>query len=186
VQLLLDRGADVDRKDKYRETALQRAAFMGREEAVQLLIDRGADVNAKDNKGGAALVKAASTGHETVVRLLLDRGADVDAKNNDGETALVKAIRMEHVLVVRLLLDRGADVDAKDNYGWTALHRAADKIYQAMMWLPFNGGQMSARRMTTHGGRYSQGWMSNTTRSCDCCSTKGWTSTRRMSRDIRR
>jgi ankyrin repeat protein len=48
VQLLLEKGADVNAKNKYGRTALIYATERGYTEIVQLLLEKGADVNAKD------------------------------------------------------------------------------------------------------------------------------------------
>ena len=42
VELLLDRGADIEAKDRYGNTALIRTAFTDDIEIVKLLLDRGA------------------------------------------------------------------------------------------------------------------------------------------------
>jgi ankyrin repeat protein len=70
VQLLLNKGADVEAKDKDGWTALIWAAQGGYEAMVRLLLDKRADVEAKDQYGWTALLWAAQEGHEAVVRLL--------------------------------------------------------------------------------------------------------------------
>ena len=47
VQLLLDRGADVNGQGEQFGNALQAASAGGHEKLVQLLLDKGADVNAR-------------------------------------------------------------------------------------------------------------------------------------------
>jgi hypothetical protein len=58
VQLLLDKGADINAPDPWGATAVVDAAFVGSPEIVKLLISRGADVNANDD-GATALGYAA-------------------------------------------------------------------------------------------------------------------------------
>ncbi|KAA0145922.1 hypothetical protein FNF28_07768 [Cafeteria roenbergensis] len=65
VQLLLDRGADVEATGVGGETALMQAAEWG-----------NADIY-----GVVALMQATADDHVEVVQLLLDRGADVEAKS---------------------------------------------------------------------------------------------------------
>ena len=72
VALLLDRGADVNTRNKGGLTALHAAAYGGYPEIVELLIERGADVNeAKNLYHMAPLHAAAEEGHKPVVELLL-------------------------------------------------------------------------------------------------------------------
>ena len=103
VQLLLDKGADVEAKSNSSLTALICAAEEGHKSVVQLLLDKGTDVKAEDNDSWTALICAAEEGHEAIVQLLLDKGADVTAKDNTGSTALMLAAKRGHEAVVQLL-----------------------------------------------------------------------------------
>lgn len=52
VRLLIDHGANINRKDEYDgKTALMAAVEGGSAEAVRLLVDRGADINIKNTDG---------------------------------------------------------------------------------------------------------------------------------------
>ncbi|AYP74284.1 ankyrin repeat protein [Fowlpox virus] len=48
AKLLLDKGADINRKDIYGSSALHRAAIGGKQDMVKWLIDNGADVDSQD------------------------------------------------------------------------------------------------------------------------------------------
>ncbi|CZR69790.1 uncharacterized protein PAC_19690 [Phialocephala subalpina] len=71
VKWLLQRGAQIDSKDRYSRTPLNYAAANGYEAVVKLLIDKGASLEVKDIR------RAAKNGHATVFKLLLDKGADL-------------------------------------------------------------------------------------------------------------
>ncbi|HLK60331.1 MAG TPA: ankyrin repeat domain-containing protein [Chthonomonadaceae bacterium] len=58
LQLLIDKGADVNSKDKSGNTALLYAARNGSADAVQLLIAHHADVNVRNEQGKSALNEA--------------------------------------------------------------------------------------------------------------------------------
>ena len=76
VQLLLNKGANVNAQGGKFGNALQAASYEGHKEVVQLLLDKGADVNAQGgDEYGSALQAASSKGHDEVVQLLRDRGA---------------------------------------------------------------------------------------------------------------
>ena len=125
VKLLLDKGADVNTKNKDGVTVLMMASVEGQVDVVKLLLDKGADVNAKNKDGVTALVVAIARGNVDAMRLILDKGADVNAKNKDGATPLVVAIVQGNVDAVRLLLEKGAEINAKYEGGATVLMIAA-------------------------------------------------------------
>jgi len=113
---LLDRGADIERKDKAGSTALLMTVWQGHIECMRELLDRGADIESKDNDGGTSLMWAASKGRTVCMRELLDRGADVESKDNDGYTSLMITAAKGHIECMRELLDRGADIERTKSY----------------------------------------------------------------------
>eukprot|EP01137_Pigoraptor_chileana_P011404 Opistho-2@62224 len=126
IDLLLNRGADVNANDNRRWTALHFASVYGHIDVVTLLLDRGADVNAVTTSRSSALHIASRNDCTGVVALLLDRGADMNAVDCKGLTALQIASQKNHVDVVALLLNRGADGSAVTTDGrLTALHIAS-------------------------------------------------------------
>lgn len=50
MQVLLDRGANINAQSELLGNALQAASLDGHEKVVQMLLDRGADVNAWGGK----------------------------------------------------------------------------------------------------------------------------------------
>jgi serine/threonine-protein phosphatase 6 regulatory ankyrin repeat subunit B len=56
VQMLLEKGADLDVKDDNGKTALMEASTSGRTEIVQMLLEKGADLDVKDDNGKTALM----------------------------------------------------------------------------------------------------------------------------------
>ncbi|DBA88628.1 TPA: hypothetical protein ACH3X1_016476 [Trebouxia sp. C0004] len=122
--MLLDKGADLNRVDKFDWTPLHSAACRNKDIA-QLLLDRGANVSVADNNGFTPLHRAAMTGKD-VAQLLLDSGADVKATSNYGTSPLHLAAQCNSKDASQLLLDRGANIEAIENSGpHTALHLAA-------------------------------------------------------------
>ncbi len=70
LQLLLDKGANIETKDKDGWTPLLSATVNGHEAVVQLLLDKGANIEAKDKDGWTPLLLAAENGYEAVVQQL--------------------------------------------------------------------------------------------------------------------
>jgi uncharacterized protein len=136
VDLLLDRGADIEATDDLGQRALLSVARFGRTEVVRRLLDRGADINAVDWSGQSALSNSAVEGHSDAFDLLLSRGArrgivdalalndialleallderlrddsDVDWLSDGRVRLAMLAAGRGNVAIVRLLLDRGA------------------------------------------------------------------------------
>jgi uncharacterized protein len=77
VRKLLDRGTDVDARDRYGQTALMLAAHAGDRAVVEVLIARGANLNITAKYGLSALMLAIVAGHADVARLLADAGTDL-------------------------------------------------------------------------------------------------------------
>ena len=79
----LDRGVDVNKKNKYGWTALIESAYSGRIKIAELLIEKGADVNSKTNQGSTALHVSSSRGYKEIAELLIEKGTDVNAQDSD-------------------------------------------------------------------------------------------------------
>jgi len=103
VEVLLERGADVNGRNQHGDTPLIGASGLGSPEVVKLLLDRGADPNGTESHGVSPLMMASMRGSCEVAKLLLDRGADPNATDPTGLTALRKAIMNKRTDVVELL-----------------------------------------------------------------------------------
>lgn len=73
----LERGHNIDARDRYGQTALMRAAHFGRADAVWFLIGQGADLDRIARYGLSALMLAAISGQKEAAELLIEAGADV-------------------------------------------------------------------------------------------------------------
>jgi ankyrin repeat protein/mono/diheme cytochrome c family protein len=124
VQLLIDKGADVNAKNRRGSTPLHWAVHD--EAKARLLVSRGAAVNTKQIEGRTPLYQAAvlANGH-AVMRLLLEKDADVNAATLIGLTPLNAAAVRGDIEAMRLLIERGAKVDVKNSAGETPLMAAA-------------------------------------------------------------
>jgi uncharacterized protein len=66
LELLLQMGADGATRDRYHDTLLWKAAFVGDSEAIRLLLEHGAEVDAARGYGETALCRAAVCRAETL------------------------------------------------------------------------------------------------------------------------
>ncbi|EXA30996.1 hypothetical protein FOVG_17681 [Fusarium oxysporum f. sp. pisi HDV247] len=140
IRLLLDRRASVEAADEDGRTPLWWASLKGHEAVVRLLLDRGADTNTADKWGQTPLSWATKRGHEAVVQLLLDWGADIEATDKDSQTPLLTAALKGYEAIVQLLLDHDASIKAADKEGWTPLLRAAENGHEAVVRLLLDWG----------------------------------------------
>ena len=85
VRLLLDRGADPNLKNNWKQTPLHTTTQNKNQTVARLLIDSGADINAQDHKGRTPLHRCKNL---EVAKLLISKGADVNAVDNSGYTPL--------------------------------------------------------------------------------------------------
>jgi len=85
IELLIDKGADVNGKDDNDDTPLHLSINRN---ISELLIEHGADVNAKDCSGGTPLHSIIFNEDKDLVALLITNGADLNSMNEDGQTPL--------------------------------------------------------------------------------------------------
>ena len=94
--MLLETGANIERRNAFQRTALLRAAWFGHLDVCRLLLDWGAKVDTQDTWKDTPLHDAAWKGLLSVVKLLVERGADVRLKNDKGQTASDVARKQGH------------------------------------------------------------------------------------------
>ena len=111
VEMLLEKGANVNAVQTNGITALMRASEKGHTETVERLLEKGAKVNAVQTNGMTALIWASRYGNLKTVEMLLNYGAKVNAESNYGQTALHTASQNGHTDIVIYLLQNGADVN---------------------------------------------------------------------------
>ena len=129
AQLLLERGANINARNKEGHTPLHRVLvrlgyFGGADcfDIIQLLFEHGADVDALDDAQSAPLHVASQSGSTEATRLLLEHGAVVDARDNKDSTPLHVASQCGKAEVARLLLEHGANINARNKEDQTPRH----------------------------------------------------------------
>ncbi|KAH9056837.1 ankyrin [Lactarius vividus] len=133
ARLLLERGVDVNARNKSKTTPLHSAALKGMLEIVQVLLDYGAIADAKNDEGKTPLHLVSQRDYYGngvgIARLLLERGVDVNARNKSKTTPLHSAAFNGRLEIVQVLLDYGAIADAENDDGETPLDRASQGNY---------------------------------------------------------
>ena len=133
VQVLVDKGVDVNLRDQKKRTPLILAAYNGHTPVVEFLVGEGADVNAGDGDHQTALMYASKRSFNETAELLLEKGAEVNTQSKKrGINALMLAAVADNAKLVQMLLDHGADTGLKDIFGRTAKDLAEKKGNSAM------------------------------------------------------
>ncbi|RYP06922.1 hypothetical protein DL764_002870 [Monosporascus ibericus] len=143
AKLLVEKGANIEVKDKQERTALYLAAETGHLGIVQILLEGKADVNAQGGYYGNVLQAASVKGYDKIVAPLLDKGADANAQGEHYGNALqavsIKAHDKIAALpfekgppslirkIVTLFLDRHPDENAQGGFYGNALQAASIK-----------------------------------------------------------
>ena len=137
LKLLLDAGANANRRNQYGETALTRLCQGHRitRASIDALLQGGANPNAGDGQKNTPLLLATTRelsgnadnmSFAQLADSLIAAGADINAANQAGQTALMSAAKAQRTDNVRVLLDRGASIEARDQQGRTALMHALE------------------------------------------------------------
>ena len=128
IELLIDKGVDLDAQEYDGSNALCVASLRGHFNIVLRILDNGADVNIRGRERATPLTSAFGANHWNIVPLLLQRGADVNAMSNIGEHLIISAIFSSSHQMLRLLLEAGADPNAKQRSGYPAINLAAGRL----------------------------------------------------------
>ena len=133
IQLLLDRGVDINRRDGIGNTPLHRAAANGHVHAIRYLLEKGASLELAESSEKTLLMVAARDGQLKVVKMLLKLetegidGIQKDKVNRNDYTALHYAAEAGHADVVDVLVTNGFDMEKVQGAGETPLMQAAWK-----------------------------------------------------------
>lgn len=86
TKYLINKGANVNIKDKSGFTALHFAVFEDNLSIVQLLVDSGCNIDSLDDQGNTALWRSVmlTDGNSPISKFLISKGADIKKENLHG------------------------------------------------------------------------------------------------------
>ena len=133
ARLFLERGADPNAVNAYKEPLIFWAAETGNPELLQLVKEFKADFNAVNDHGESVLYDAVSKDEPKMdlIAVLIENGADVNfTRKRNEKSVLMLAVSDRSVAkeeLVDLLLKNGANPNAANSRGRTALMMAVSE-----------------------------------------------------------
>jgi ankyrin repeat protein len=117
IQLLADKGADIDAQNYEWDTALHLAMCrIGTADAIHILLKLGASTELKGRNDRSPLQYAIFLDREEIGAVLLGHGANPNCVDENGLTLLHLAIRSSKISTefLRRLIDAGANINKED------------------------------------------------------------------------
>ena len=117
IDLLLQRGMNVNFSGYHYGTVLQAASRFGNVEMVERLLESGAEINIVQGVHGTPLRAAVVQGHEGLVRILIAQGSDVNLRYGDESPSVLHlALESRNNAIFELLLDAGANTNIETKH----------------------------------------------------------------------
>ncbi|KAL7791573.1 ankyrin repeat-containing domain protein [Trichoderma ceciliae] len=121
VELLLEKGANIEAQTLYNQTSLLFATEIGDASIIRLLLANGASLETKDFWNRTPLIMAIQRGLKNIIDLFIEHGADINMAIQQHFTPLTFAIMEGDKNILEFLIERGANLDARDGRHWTPL-----------------------------------------------------------------
>nr|XP_029722566.1 uncharacterized protein LOC109416384 [Aedes albopictus] len=140
VQLLLEKGADVNIRDAKLNSDTPISAkpplhfsLFGNKGAEDIIIKGNVNIGALTHENCTPLHLACLNGHKEIVEILIRRKANIDALALENSTPLHLACLNGHKEVVEILIKEKANVDTLDERKLTPLHFACHKGHKEVV-----------------------------------------------------
>ncbi|OUM65339.1 hypothetical protein PIROE2DRAFT_24029, partial [Piromyces sp. E2] len=92
VRLLINSGADIERKDKHSNTPLSCAVRAGSIDILKELVQAGVNLKVRDENGYTPLIFAVKRKSIVIINYLISQGVEINEKDNEGYTPLMHAV----------------------------------------------------------------------------------------------
>ncbi|EEP79601.1 conserved hypothetical protein [Uncinocarpus reesii 1704] len=133
IDMLLEKGADVNCLNDFGSTPLHFACDFPLPEVAKILLERGANTSIKNKQGRTPLNQEYALKSYEIVEMLIQAGADLEILDNNGYSPLIKAAYLGSWETVKLLLRHGLDPKSSSADGLTCLHAAASSEETSMI-----------------------------------------------------
>jgi len=143
VELLINREADVNLRDRNGCTPLRDAVRADQAKVALMIRKAGGQLGMDDSELNHALCDHVKSANEAGLRLLIECGADVNVTSPEGRTALHTVALFGNLTMAKMLVEAGAKVDAADRLGATPLRDALRGGFKELAsFLRANGGSV--------------------------------------------
>jgi len=148
VPILLQSGAEIDKRTYQGMTALMFAAQYGSTAVAVSLLNENANIDATCNSGRTALMFAIQRENRDVAKILINRGAQINQQETTVRAnALILAIGNKNEAMLDILLSKNADIHQINHKGLDACMYAVQAGYYTMVEkLLFNGAKVNTVR----------------------------------------
>ncbi|MDE6718277.1 MAG: ankyrin repeat domain-containing protein [Treponemataceae bacterium] len=124
VELLIEKGANIECKGKYEATPLLTATSNGNLDLVSLLLEKGANIECENEDGVTPLFAAIVKGNFDIISLLIEKGSNIEHEVKNTYTPLGCAVAYKNKEIVSFLIEKGANIEHAAKYGVTPLVQA--------------------------------------------------------------
>jgi ankyrin repeat protein len=150
VDMLLEKGADVNKVTALDLNVLHFAAATNNVHLIRKFIEKGADKNKTSNEGSGEtpLNIAVRNGNMDAIKALIDGGVDINHVNDNGETAVFLVSRgfifplspLLSAKILKLLIDSGANIQIENN------------DHLSPLWIATLNGNLNLVKLLLEGG----------------------------------
>ncbi|XP_052090070.1 putative ankyrin repeat protein RF_0381 [Mytilus californianus] len=143
TRLLLEKGSDMNIKNKWGEGLLHRA-IDGNLETLRLLLDEGMDPNMQTEDKTTGLHTALYRGKIDMVQQLLKSSANVNLQDKDLCSPLSSAAKLDDLQVAKLLVDHGACLNSTNYLKFDPLYEVlCNKNVEFAKYLIYEGAKVN-------------------------------------------
>ena len=108
VKMLLEKGAQINKRNRHGNTALMFAVQNNQTEIVKQLLEAGSDINDKNILGYTPLLYALDYNQTDLVKYLIEKGADVNVETKNDLSPLKIVQKAKDSVMVAFLIEKGA------------------------------------------------------------------------------
>ncbi|BET30758.1 hypothetical protein wCauBTS_13650 [Wolbachia pipientis] len=122
----VNRGADINAKDKDGNTPSRNAVLKGHFGIFKYLVENGVSLEGKDHRCGPSICDASYSGNLNILKYLIGKGVDINESDNNGWTPLHFAAWRGYLEVANFLIEKGANINVENIFGRKPIHVAAE------------------------------------------------------------